>query len=149
LVQWSIRFNGVVTAILRSPFHWLLSYGLMLITVTGRKSGRVYTIPVGYHRMDDAVVILVGEAPAKKWWRNYREPGPVELLLRGRRRRGVAEVVPPETAEFRARVEASLRRAPFMERVLGVDFDRQSGLSDGQVRTLAERMAVVRVRLAS
>ena len=42
------RLNPAICAVLRSRFHWLLSRGLMLVTVTGRKSGRQYTIPVGY-----------------------------------------------------------------------------------------------------
>ena len=34
LVGLSMRFNPFVTAVLRSPLHWLLSPGLMLVTVT-------------------------------------------------------------------------------------------------------------------
>ena len=52
------RINPLVAAVLRSPFHWLLSFGLMLITVTGRRSGRRYTIPVGYQRHGDLLVTL-------------------------------------------------------------------------------------------
>ena len=67
LVQLSTRLTPVCTAILRSPLHWLLSPAPMLITVTGRKTGRRYTIPVAYNQMADAIVILVGEAPRKMW----------------------------------------------------------------------------------
>jgi hypothetical protein len=147
LVQLSIRLNRVVSAILRSPFHWLLSRGLMLITVTGRKTGRVYTIPVGYHETDDCIIILVGEASKKVWWKNYLDSGPIELRLRGKQLRGRAKVLPPESAEFRQRAEDSLRRAFFMPRVLGVDFDRKRGLSDAQVKQLGDKMAIVKVSL--
>jgi hypothetical protein len=34
-------------ALLRSPLHGLLSGMLMLLSYTGRKSGRTYTIPIG------------------------------------------------------------------------------------------------------
>ncbi|HXQ22562.1 MAG TPA: nitroreductase/quinone reductase family protein [Candidatus Acidoferrales bacterium] len=113
LVRLSMRLNPLVAAILRSPLHWLLSPGLMLITVTGRKSGRRYTIPVGYHQAADAVIVMVGEAPSKTWWRNYRDPGPIELRLRGKLLRGRAQVLPPDSAEFRNRADASLPpRAP-------------------------------------
>jgi hypothetical protein len=145
LVQLSMRMNGAVSAILRSPFHWPLSAGLMLITVTGRKTGRVYTIPVGYQEVDGAIVILVGEAPNKVWWRNYVTPAPMGLRVRGKSLEGIAEVLRPESPEFRERAEASLRRAPFMPRVLGVDFDRAGGLTSEQVKDLAARIAIVRV----
>jgi len=45
--------NPVVKWILRSRLHRLLSAHLLLISVTGRRTGRVYTIPVGYHLRGD------------------------------------------------------------------------------------------------
>jgi deazaflavin-dependent oxidoreductase (nitroreductase family) len=145
LVGLSTRMNPIVGAVLRSRAHWLLSRGLMLITVTGRKTGRTYTIPVGYLPMDDAIVILVNEAPSKVWWRNYLEPGPIGLRLRGKRLRATAEALRPDSAEFRERANASLRRARFMPRLFGIDFDARAGLTDAQVKLLGERIAIVRV----
>ena len=147
LVRLSMRLNPVVSAILRSPLHWLLSPGLMLITVTGRKSGRRYTIPVGYHQAADAVIVMVGEAPSKTWWRNYRAGGPVELRLRGKPLRGRAQVLPPDSAEFRNRANASFRRVRLIPRIFGVDFDRRAGLSDAQVRQLGQHAAIVKITL--
>jgi hypothetical protein len=48
--RWTIvnrTGNQAVRLLLRSPFHPLLSRGLLLITVTGRRSGRAFTFPVG------------------------------------------------------------------------------------------------------
>ena len=39
-----------VAWLLRSPFHGMLSNGMMLITVSGRKTGKKYTTPVDYTR---------------------------------------------------------------------------------------------------
>ena len=36
--------NDFITWVLRSPFHGMLSNGMMLITVTGRKTGKKYTM---------------------------------------------------------------------------------------------------------
>jgi deazaflavin-dependent oxidoreductase (nitroreductase family) len=148
LVQLSTRLNPVFTAILRSPFHWLLSPPLMLITVTGRRTGRRYTTPVAYQQMADAIVILVGEAPRKMWWRNYRTPGPIELRLRRQCLNGTAEVAPPEAAEFRRCFEAASRRARFLARIFGIDWNRHTGLTDTQVKQLGECAAAVRVSAA-
>ena len=41
--------NPIVRAVLRSPLHRILSRHVVLLTVTGRKSGRAYTVPVGRH----------------------------------------------------------------------------------------------------
>ncbi len=41
-------FNPVMSALLRLPLHGLLSRQVFLLTYTGRRSGRQYTLPVGY-----------------------------------------------------------------------------------------------------
>jgi hypothetical protein len=82
--------NPLVRALLRSPAHGLVSSHLALITVTGRRSGRTYTFPVGYHREGDLVTIGIDWPERKRWWRNLREPAPVELRLAGERRTGTA-----------------------------------------------------------
>jgi deazaflavin-dependent oxidoreductase (nitroreductase family) len=143
-MQWT-RFNPVFDWILRSPFHWIFSPGVLLLTVTGRRSGRRYTIPVGYQRDGDLIVILVSEAPAKQWWRNFREPAPVEMLLRGRTVPGEAVLVAPGSAEFRARAEATFRRIPFLGSQFGIRYDRTGGLSEDQIRHLIATAAIVRV----
>ena len=71
------RLNPVIAALLRSPLHPLLSPGLVLVTVTGRHSGRRYTIPVGYQRDGDDLVVMVSEARRKQLRRRYCFSGEV------------------------------------------------------------------------
>src|SRR5919201_997478 len=78
--------NPFVSAILRSPLHGLLSTQLMLLTYTGRKSGKRYTIPVGYARDGETLVVF----SSRSWRRNLRGGAPVEVLLQGRRYTGTA-----------------------------------------------------------
>jgi len=82
--------NPLVRAVLSSPLHRLLSRGLALITVTGRRSGRRYTFPVGYRQDGDWVTVNVGAAGRKRWWRNLSYEDRVEMRIRGRRRAGRA-----------------------------------------------------------
>jgi hypothetical protein len=84
--------NPLLRAMLSSPMHPLLSRGLALITVTGPRSGRRYTFPVGYRQDGDTVIVNVGWAERKRWWRNLTHGGPVEMRIRGRRRAGQAQV---------------------------------------------------------
>ena len=141
------RVNPLVTAVLRSPVHWILSFGLMLITVTGRRTGRRYTIPVGYQRDGVVLTILVSEAPKKQWWRNFHAPAPVELHVQGRTVPGTAALIPPGSSEFRARAEETLRRLPWMGRVFGVEYKKGQGLGDAQLAALQRNIAVVQVTL--
>ena len=141
------RLNPLIAAILRSPLHFLLSFGLMLITVTGRRSGRSYTIPVGYRRVDDGLVVMVSRARSKQWWRNYREPSPVALRLRGREVLGRAELVAPASDEFRRYAEGTFRLLPRLGGQFGIDYQRRIGLTDAQVEHLRGEAAIVRVEL--
>ena len=52
--------NPALGALLRSPIHRLASGRLALVTYTGRRSGREYTIPVLYRDTGDEVTIAVG-----------------------------------------------------------------------------------------
>lgn len=67
--------NPAIRALLRSPLHGLASRQLVLLTVTGRRTGRTYTIPTEYRRDGEGVVIPVGWPERKRWWRNLRGSG--------------------------------------------------------------------------
>jgi hypothetical protein len=71
------------------------------LRVTRRRTGRQYWIPVGYQRDADTITVLVSKAPRKQWWRNYRAPGPADVLLHGRTLHGCAHVLATESTAFR------------------------------------------------
>jgi hypothetical protein len=140
--------NPLIALLLRSPLHALLSAALVLITVQGRRTGRRYSIPVGYRQDGECLTILVSEAARKQWWRNYREPGPIGVLLRGVERTGRAEVIAPSSDEFAEVSRHTLERMPFLGKVFGIpDYDRRVGLAPAQLARLREQIAVVRVNL--
>ena len=59
---------------------------MMLLTYTGRKTGKRYTIPVGYVRDEEVLVVFSSRA----WRRNLRGGALVEVILQGRRYPGTA-----------------------------------------------------------
>ncbi len=81
--------NPILRAILRSPLHRLASGQMMLLTVTGRRTGNTYTIPVGRHQSaDGALLISAGGA----WRHNLRGGADVRVTLDGRERAAHAEL---------------------------------------------------------
>jgi hypothetical protein len=82
--------NPLIRAVLCSPLHRVASGRLALITVTGRRTGREHTFPVGYTLDGDRVTIPVMWPERKVWWRNLRDGAPVRLRLRGEERAGRA-----------------------------------------------------------
>lgn len=108
--------NRVVMMLLRSPLHGVLSGSTDVVRYTGRRSGRVIATPTQYVAEGDGLVILVGRPESKRWWRNFREERPVEVLVRGRWRPMQARAVvgadePDEAARLLALYLARFPRA--------------------------------------
>jgi hypothetical protein len=113
--------HAVVSAVLRSPAHPLVSRWVCLVRYTGPRSGRVVTLPVLYARHGDDVVVVVGWPAKKRWWRAFRNEHDIDLLVRGRwehrRARVVSgadepEVAAPLFATYEARFPRSTRSLP-------------------------------------
>jgi hypothetical protein len=84
--------NKVVVAAIAIPgLHKLAGGSVVVISYTGRKSGRSFRLPVSYKRTGDTVVVMVALPDKKNWWRNFLgEGGPVTLALPGGDRHGHA-----------------------------------------------------------
>jgi hypothetical protein len=98
--------NPVVRAVLASPVHGLLGLRLAVLGVTGRRSGRVFRVPVGV--LSDGSGLIVLSRADRRWWRNLRAGGPVTVLRHGTERAGWAHV---DEAPARETVVALLMRA--------------------------------------
>ncbi|GHO51109.1 nitroreductase family deazaflavin-dependent oxidoreductase [Ktedonospora formicarum] len=80
--------NVILSSILRSPFHRKLSQRFILLSFKGRRSGKRYTIVVGYQREDEVLEVI----SPRNWWRNLQgENTHVSVLLQGRWYDGVVE----------------------------------------------------------
>jgi deazaflavin-dependent oxidoreductase (nitroreductase family) len=93
LMMW---YNAFTSWLLRSPLHGLLSKSFMLITVSGRKSGRKYTTPVNYAR--DGDTLWVTSLRQRTWWRNLKGGAPVSVLVARRALKGRGEAIVDEKA---------------------------------------------------
>jgi hypothetical protein len=87
--------DPIITALLRSPLHWPLSRRFVLLRVTGRRSGRAFTLPVFYRRLTDreGETLLFFSHRERRWWRNLQGGAPVKVLLAGRWVSGSGDVV--------------------------------------------------------
>lgn len=78
----------------------------MLVSVKGRRSGRLVSTPVNYVR--DGTSLWTVSLPERQWWRNLRGGAPVTLRLKGRdvAARGAALETPEDAAAGLARIIA-------------------------------------------
>jgi hypothetical protein len=74
------RVNVLMRFVLGLPFRTPLSSKLMVVSHTGRKTGRRYRQPVSYVRDGDTLLTPGGG----RWTRNLRDREPVKLHLAGR-----------------------------------------------------------------
>lgn len=95
-----ILINKIMTTLLRSPWHKVRSNSLLLLTFTGRKSGKEFTTPIRYTQEGDTLRIIV----VYPWWKNLVGQSTVRVLLRGEIRTGIAEVLPEEDGEVVVKV---------------------------------------------
>lgn len=81
--------NPIMKWLLRSPLHSVVSGTYMLLTITGRRTGTVYTTPVQYAQQGDVLYAIT--SAGYTWWKNLRGGAEVKVLLRGKSLSGQAE----------------------------------------------------------
>lgn len=136
--------NTLFAGILRSPLHSLLSNNFMLISVTGRKSGKVYTTPVNYHRSGDALQVI--STRDRTWWRNLRGEGAAATLrLQGKDIRTWGRVIEDEQSVAQMLVDYLLQ-VPQVGRYFGVKPGPDGKLSEDEILQVAKDKIIVEFR---
>lgn len=135
--------NKAMKFVLRSPMHNMVSKTVLLITFTGRKSGKSYTTPVSYSQSGDQVSIFTHAA----WWKNLCCVAPVKLQLRGRELQGLAEPVAEDKHTIATGLAAHLRQVPSDARYYGVTFDELSNPRAEEVEKAVQSVVMINVKV--
>jgi deazaflavin-dependent oxidoreductase (nitroreductase family) len=135
--------NQAMKLVLRSPVHGMVSTTVLLISFTGRKSGKTYTTPVSYSQDGDLVTIFTHA----DWWKNLRNGAPVTLRMRGRELQGLTEPITEDKGAVAAGLRAHLRKVPGDARYYGVTFDDQKNPRAEEVEQAAQTVMMIRIRL--
>jgi deazaflavin-dependent oxidoreductase (nitroreductase family) len=137
--------NALPTFVLRLPFQTPMSRRLVLLTYTGRKSGRSYTIPVSYVKQGDTLLIPGGGA----WHKNLEHGSPVRVRLRGSERSARSEVI-KEIDEVERLVAFMMAANPAVSRFIGVPREGDGRPNRARLEQVVRGgFAVVRLRLDS
>jgi len=135
--------NSAMKLVLRSPVHGMVSKSILLITFTGRKSGKIYTTPVSYSQRDDQVYIFTHA----DWWKNLRNGAPVTLRIRGRELQCLAEPVAEDKQAIVDGLIAHLRKVPFDARYYAVTFDDHGNPRAEEAEKAVQTIVMIRIRL--
>ncbi len=138
--------NPVIKALLSSPLHRLVSKHLMLLSFKGRKTGSTYTVVVGRHGVDGALVVPTGTT-GRRWRLNFRGGAPVVVTIGGRRRHGRGELV--EDPEEVARLHELLLDRVGLESAqrLGLKVNVDRGPTRDELKAVLAGRGVVRIEL--
>lgn len=119
--------------------NWLGALGeeIMVITVTGRKTGRRYATPIGYLRDGETIVALTGADGGSQWYRNVQQNPEVLLEIKGRPLRARAEPITAEAERQRLLALYQRERRANFPRLFGV-------AADAPADTLAQALATRR-----
>jgi deazaflavin-dependent oxidoreductase (nitroreductase family) len=106
-IEWLVfaflrLINPLMKRALASPFHVVFSHWFLLLSFTGRKSGRPISTPVSYVGKGETLTLTT----KNPWWRNLEAAGAVETTVRGRRAQRSVEVVRGEDAVVEALADA-------------------------------------------
>lgn len=139
VLLWRLGMGGWVNA---SP-----RYGgqVMVLTHTGRKSGRLYRQPLNYAWVDGALYCIAGFGATSNWYKNILANPQVQVWLPDEAWRGTAEDVSDEPGRLR-RMRAVIRASGFAGRLAGLDADT---MTDDELDALTHEYCVLRVRRAS
>jgi deazaflavin-dependent oxidoreductase (nitroreductase family) len=135
--------NQTMKFVLRSPVHGMVSKTVLLITFTGRKSGKTYTTPVDYSQSGDQVTIFTHA----NWWKNLRGEAPVLLRIRGRELQGFPEPVAEDKQAVAAGLVEHLRKVPSDAKYYGVTFDELGNPNPEEVEKAAQTVVMIRIQL--
>jgi deazaflavin-dependent oxidoreductase (nitroreductase family) len=116
---------GVQSFLLRR--NWMGSAGnfLMVITTTGRKSGKQFSTPIGYVR-DGSDVLAFNVGGGSNWYKNVLVNPTVTLNIKGQAAQYRGEPV-RDPAALTAVLDAYKQHAPNMfDRFFGISKDRPS-----------------------
>ncbi len=139
-----LRFvNPVIRTLLRSPLHRPLSKQLMLLSVSGRRTGRTITVPVGRHESNGMLLVSVSGG----WRYNLRGGAPVRVTLDGSELEGYADIEedPDQVAQtFKMLLDRLGPRGPSL---LGLKVNVQRSPTVEEVQPAVAQRWIARVRL--
>jgi len=138
--------NPMMKMFLRSPVHGLWSKGIMLITFTGRNSGRQFTTPVRYVETDGVVRCFT--AKENQWWRNLRGGAEVVLRVRGEDGRYSAIAIYEDADAIRKWLSFYLGVYPQDAAYHDIRLNKDKSLNEGDFEEALKHAVVVEARPA-
>jgi len=113
----------------------------MLITFTGRKSGKHFTTPVRYIQTGDTVRCFT--AAENQWWRNLRSRARVSLLIKGHSGEYQAQAIFDNPAVIKEQLVSYLKLFPQDAAYHDIRLNKDKSLNQQDLEQAARKAIVV------
>ena len=135
--------NPIMKAVLKSPLHSSVSGRIMIITFTGRKSGKEYSTPVSYFKENREIFCFTHGG----WWRNIDGGAQVMVRVQGKDHQGFAEAISDDSEYKSEHLAKMLKAIPSDARYYGVNLDANGEPDIDEVNQAAVDVVMIRIRL--
>jgi deazaflavin-dependent oxidoreductase (nitroreductase family) len=135
--------NDFVKFFLRTPLHIFMG-NTLLLTLTGRKSGKPVSLPVNFHLL--AGVYWVTSRRNRTWWRNISANPAVTVLLHGKTAPARAELLLDEK-EVANQLGKILSTEVFLAKALGVRLEANKAPNPADLARVAAESVLVKIIL--
>ncbi len=139
-------YNPIITALLRSPLHKMLSGSFLVLTYTGRKTRQTHRVPISYVRVEP--LLLTISLRRRTWWRNLRGGAPVAVRLQGRDYAATGNVIEDEAGVVKAFGEFLNQVPRDWVKGYGALLDPDRSVNAESVVRAAQGKVMVEIRLA-
>ncbi len=136
-------YNPIMRSLIRSPLHFFVSKNMMLMTYTGRRSGKSYTTPMNYLQIGETVFTISSREHI--WWHNLLGGMDVTLRLRGKDIPARAKTL-EDPAAVAGNLTNYLRKTPQLARYMKVRIGPDGAPDPDDIANLAQEMVVVRAQ---
>ena len=143
------RPTGVMRVLVRTPvlvyrlgLGGLIGKRTLLLTTTGRRSGRARVVPLDYQQEGDTLYLIAEQGTRSPWYRNLVANPEVEVQVGSHKMRGIA--TPLTDPQHKAHVLGLFRQRS--EHLAEQYYDIPRGASGEELLELAPHRAVVAVR---
>jgi hypothetical protein len=137
-------FNPVLHLALRAPVLGPALKDFMVVSFTGRKTGRRFTLPVSAHQIDGDLYVLLSAG----WKHNFREGAPAEVLHAGTTTSMHGQLIkdPAMVAQLATRAATSYG-AKKAQRSMGLKFRDNAIPSVEQFTEASTRLGLAAIKL--
>ncbi len=135
--------NSFMKAIITSPLHSLLGQGFAVITVRGRRTGKVYATPINVLEESDGFTVV--SLRSRTWWRNLRGGASAELRVGGVEYTVQGQVI-EEQEQVGQGLDAFFRRIPGAAKYYGIHVGPDGQIPRADLEKAASERVIIRLK---